>query len=181
MINESKHFFYRTPSGGVHKGENPPPPDGSTLLVAPGAQIEDALAKRYKIDGQLKAGAGESVHRSAAGEPLVFRDGGRAMAAHVLGDDDEEKKAVFEAAGKEDKAAGVDPASRKTDLSRTGLKIEAESKAVTPASGGVENKAVDGPKGDPATAATAPPKPAGTAPTPAPAAKSTTPAPAKGK
>lgn len=145
MINNTSDFFYVTPVGAVHRGDDPPPPDGSTLLVAPGSQIQDDLAKRYGIyDRLLKAGT-TKVARDSKGEPLVMRADGRAMAAHVLPDDDEGKQAAMKAAEQE--------ADDDEDEPEAGAKVKpaAQGKAVRlDKEDGVEDKAVAGPKKAPA-------------------------------
>jgi hypothetical protein len=164
MISNLKEFVYRTPTGQAHIGDDPPPPDGSTLLVAPGGQIQDDLAKRYGVYEQLagKSGKGKApVARSSTGEPLVTHtEGGRAYAANVLDDDDERKKAAMEAARKEDeaKAGGEkvgaeveeddgDEGEDEPDDDESGVKVrkEAEAKAIRLGQGGVQDKAVSGP------------------------------------
>jgi hypothetical protein len=174
-INNTKDFVYATPTGQVHVGDDPPPPDGSTVLVAPGGTIDDALAEKYKIADKL--GEASGVRRDDAGNPIVVRSG-KAIAADVLPADDPERMEVEEAAGKEDAPAGGkkdaaraakkaapaastdedaddddmdDDAADESADDPSGLKVG--RKAVHKTDAGVEDKAVKGPgarKGGPA-------------------------------
>jgi hypothetical protein len=143
MINNSKDFFYVTPTGQTHRGDDPPPPNGSTLLVAPGGAIEDHLAKKYKVDKDL---AGEAaVQRDSAGEPIAVHEG-RAYAVGVLPAENQARVEAMEAAKAEDeeeddgkvaaKAEDEEEDDDDEDEDKTGLKMvrsgDAENKAITP-------------------------------------------------
>jgi hypothetical protein len=104
-INDTKDFFYVTPTGEVYTGDDPP--SGSTVLVAPGGTISDELAAKYEVTDRLKGDGESPVRRDDAGNPIVVR-GGKAYAASVLDEDDPERKAVEQAATKEDEAKAAE-------------------------------------------------------------------------
>jgi hypothetical protein len=152
VLNNTDTTFYLTPDGTVHEGDDPPPPDGSTMLVAPGSQIQDDLAKKHGIFAKLGGASAVKVARDSAGEPLVTLPSGRAMAARILPDGDARKAEAMEAAGAEDEAEArarshgekADAAFDADDEPEPGPKVKAESKAVHRDS--VEDKAVKAPR-----------------------------------
>jgi hypothetical protein len=150
MLNASGKWLHVTPWGSVHEGDDPP--SGSTVLVAPGAHLDDVLVKKYDVSDKLaapKKGAKAAVPRSSSGEPLVMRSDGRAIAAGVLGDDDEDKVAAMEAAEQEDEEeAKRAKAAEDKDADKSGVTVKtpaAEPKAVR-MGGDVQDKSVKGPQ-----------------------------------
>jgi hypothetical protein len=149
MLNASGKWLHVTPWGSVHEGDDPP--SGSTVLVAPGAHLDDVLVKKYDVSDKLaapKKGAKAAVPRSSSGEPLVMRSDGRAIAAGVLGDEDEDKVAAMEAAEQEDEEeAKRAKAAEDKEADKSGVTVKAtapEPKAVR-LGGDVQDKAVHGP------------------------------------
>lgn len=143
-VNDTKDWYYLTPEGTVYVGDSPP--SGSTVLVAPGGPIDDALAERHGIADRLGK---PTLPRDGAGNPIVVR-AGRAIAADVLPDGDPDRKAVLEAARKEDEVKREEDEAAKAKVAAHDAKAAkagggAESKAVHADSPGVEDKALKGP------------------------------------
>jgi hypothetical protein len=81
-VNESGKWLHLTPDGQVT--DQMPPPDGSTVLAAPGGQVPADIVAKHKLNDHL-SGDQASPSRATAvdGEPLVMIDD-RAHAASIV-------------------------------------------------------------------------------------------------
>jgi hypothetical protein len=146
VINHSESWFYLTKAGDVHEGDDPP--DGSTVLAAPGATVDDATVAAHEgLEAKMagKKGAKDAVHRDGAGNPVVVR-GGKAVAADIMPEGDEEAAKVMEAAGKEDevKAKEDEKAAREAADEAHAADVEAAREKVKAADAKGRAKAPEG-------------------------------------
>jgi hypothetical protein len=80
-VNMSGKWLHLTPDGEVT--DQMPPPDGSTVLAAPGGNVPADLVAKHKLNETL-SGERQFAAVASDGEPLVHVEGGRAYAASVL-------------------------------------------------------------------------------------------------